>query len=71
MMNRFSPHRRPSLRGLLRRIDKVAGDLNVLLVVFALGLAVLDMTFFVAQNVIEELPPLASITYPAPPSAAN
>jgi hypothetical protein len=71
MMNRFSPHRRPSWRGMLRRVDRVAGDLNILLVVFALGLAVLDMTFFVAQNVIDELPPITSISYPAPPSAAN
>ena len=71
MINRLSPHKRLSLRALLRRIDKVAGDLNILLVVFALGLAVLDMTFFVTQDVLAYLPPLTSITYAAPHSPAN
>ena len=30
---------------LFQRVDKVAGDLNVVLIVFAVGLATLDFTF--------------------------
>lgn len=71
MMNRISPQKRLAWREILRRIDKVAGDLNILLVVFALGLAILDMTFFVSEDVIAHLPPLTSITYAAPQSAAK
>lgn len=71
MMNRLSPQKRLSWREMLRRIDKVAADLNVLLVVFALGLAVLDTTFFVAQDVVAHLPPITSISYPAQDSPQN
>ena len=40
----------------LRRLDRVAGDLNVLLVVVAVGLATLDLTFLFTQRVIDRLP---------------
>ncbi len=41
----------------MRRANKIAGDLNVVLVIFAMGLAMLDFTFLVTQKVIDSLPP--------------
>jgi hypothetical protein len=62
-MNLFSWHRRTSFKDALHRIDRVAGDLNVLLVVIAIGLATLDFTFLLTQKVIDRLPPVTRITY--------
>jgi hypothetical protein len=68
--------REPSLRNgasprreWWRRIDRFAADLNVLLVVFAIGLATLDLTFLVTQHVIDRLPQVTRVVYldtPAP-----
>ena len=41
---------RYALKLQLHRIDKIAADLNVLLVVIAIGLAALDVTFLVSQK---------------------
>jgi hypothetical protein len=71
MMNRFFPRSRASLKETLRRIDRVAGDLNVLLVVIAIGLAALDATFLLTQKVIDHLPPVTRISYDSPPPPAN
>jgi predicted Kef-type K+ transport protein len=46
---------------LLRRADRVAADLNVILVVFTVGLATLDLTCLVAQKVISQLPDLTRL----------
>jgi hypothetical protein len=55
-------------REFLRRLDRFAGDLNVLLVVVAVGLATLDFTFLITQKVIERLPPVTRVVYDqAPP----
>jgi hypothetical protein len=61
---------------LIERIDRIAGDLNVILLVFAVGLATLDLTFMVTQKVVDRLPqvtrladdasPVANTTTPAP-----
>jgi hypothetical protein len=67
-MNLFSWHRRTSFKDALHRIDRVAGDLNVLLVVIAIGLATLDFTFLLTQKVLDHLPPVTRVTYT---SAAN
>ena len=70
MMNRLSPHNRLLIKEVLRRIDRVAADLNVLLVVIAIGLAALDMTFLVTQKVMDNLPPITRVSYDqAPPTA--
>jgi hypothetical protein len=53
----------------LRRFDRTVADLNVLLVAFAIGLAVLDATCLVTQQVIEQLPPVTSATYARQASA--
>ena len=50
---------------LLRRVDRVAGDLNVLLVVIAIGLATLDFTFLVTQKAIATLPPITHVSHDA------
>jgi hypothetical protein len=40
----------------LHRLDRVAAELNVFLVVFAIGLATLDLTFAVSERLIDRLP---------------
>lgn len=62
--NRLNRH---SFKDLLRRIDRAAGDLNVLLVVIAIGLATLDVTFLLTQSVVDRLPPMTRMTYDASP----
>jgi hypothetical protein len=70
-MNLFSWHRRTSFKDALHRIDRVAGDLNVLLVVIAIGLATLDFTFLLTQKVIDRLPPVTRVTYETHPQPAE
>lgn len=70
-MNRLSPRTRAVLRDGLRRIDRVAGDLNVLLVVIAIGLATVDFTFLLTQKVIDHLPQVTRVTYENGPSAPH
>ena len=71
MIKRLSPQNRMSVRALLRRIDQLAADLNVFLVVVAIGLATLDVTFFVTQKVVDHLPPIKRMTYDAAPGSSN
>ena len=54
--------RNPSFRKeWLRRLDRAAADLNVVLVVFAIGLAVLDVTFLLSEQVIGRLPQVVRV----------
>ena len=69
MLKLLSPRSRPALKELVRRADRLAGDLNVLLVVVAIGLATLDMTFLLTKQVIDHLPPVTRVTYDASSSA--
>jgi hypothetical protein len=69
-MNRRSPQTLESLRELGHRVDRIAGHLNVLLVVIALGLATLDFTFFVTEKVIDSLPPI-TVSDNGPPAASH
>jgi hypothetical protein len=71
MMLRLSPEKRLSLREKFKQIDRIAGDLNVLLVVVAIGLAVLDMTFVVTLSVIDNLPPITRMSVDQAPPAAK
>ena len=62
-----SPQPRFSAREFFRRLDRIAGDLNVLLVVIAVGLATLDVTFLLSQKVVEHLPTVTRVVdEPAP-----
>jgi hypothetical protein len=54
----------------MRRLDQVAGDLNVLLVVFPIGLAALDLTILLSQIVIGQLPTAGRVINQAHPSFA-
>jgi hypothetical protein len=66
-MKRLSSRKSFSMKEMLQRIDRVAGDLNVLLVVIVIGLATLDLTFLVTQNVVNRLPPITRIAPDAAP----
>ena len=63
MMKSLFPRSSASFKDALRRIDRVAGDLKVLLVVIAIGLATLDITFLLTEKVIDHLPQVTRVTY--------
>ena len=69
-MHRRPPQAHSSLREFGQRIDRLAGHLNVLLLVIALGLATLDFTFFVTEKVVDSLPPI-TVSNNGPPAAAH
>jgi hypothetical protein len=50
---------------LMQRIDKLASDLNVVLLIFAVGLATLDLTFLVTQKVVDRLPQVTRLVQDA------
>ncbi len=54
---------------LIERIDRIAGDLNVVLLIFAVGLATLDLTFMVTQKVVDRLPQVTRLADDAAPAA--
>jgi hypothetical protein len=54
-----------------QRLDRVAADLNVVLVVLAVGLATLDFTFLVTQKVIDRLPQVTRVADDAQPPAVS
>ena len=54
-----------------QRIDRIAGDLNVVLLVFAVGLATLDLTFMVTQKVVDRLPQVTRLADDASPVVAD
>ena len=56
-MRFFGLRSRGSPKSALRRIDRVAGELNALLVVVAIGLLILDL-LYLAQNLVDALPPV-------------
>jgi hypothetical protein len=51
-------------REWLRRLDRIAADLNILLLMFAIGLATLDLTFIVTEHVIDRLPQVTRLQSP-------
>lgn len=55
----------------MQRVDKLAADLNVVLLIFAVGLATLDLTFLVTQKVVDRLPQVTRLADDASPAAAN
>ncbi len=63
MPNPIPPRHQSFRKEWLRRLDRAAGDLNVLLVVFAIGLALLTVTFLASQRAIEHLPPVTRAAY--------
>ena len=71
MIKRLSRLNRIPIRDMLRRVDRVVADLNVLLVVVAIGLATLDVTFLITQKVVDHLPPVTRMTYDAAPPSSK
>ncbi len=71
MLREPSMPNRSRRREWLRRLDRIAADLNILLVMFAIGLATLDLTFLVAQHVIDRLPQMTRVVYLDPPAAST
>lgn len=63
----FKKMRLPSQ--FFQRVDRIAGDLNVVLLVFAVGLATLDLTFMVTQKVVDRLPQVTRLADDASPVA--
>jgi len=61
MSNQISPRNPTVRREWMRRLDRAAADLNVLLVVFAIGLAALDVTFLFSQQLIDRLPQVTRV----------
>ena len=45
----------------LQRLDRIAGDLNVLLVLVAIGLATLDATMLFSQRLIHSIPTVTRV----------
>jgi hypothetical protein len=62
VINPVPPRYRFHCREWMRRIDRAAADLNVILVVLAIGLAVLNLTFVVAWPMLDRLTHAVSIT---------
>ena len=56
MRNPTSPRSSRFSKEWLRRLDHAAAELNVLLVVVAIGLAALDVTFAFSERIIDRLP---------------
>jgi hypothetical protein len=67
MRTAFKKMRRPGQ--FMERIDKIAADLNVVLLIFAVGLATLDLTFMVTQKVVDRLPQVTRLVDDAAPVA--
>lgn len=55
MRQPYSPGERAHRGGLLQRLDRAFGELNVFLAAFAIGLAILDLTCLYAVTVARPL----------------
>jgi hypothetical protein len=71
MQRESPPPHHSQRREWLRRLDRIAADLNVLLIAFAMGLASLDLTVLVAQHVIDRLPQMTRVVYVDPPAVST
>jgi hypothetical protein len=65
-----SPPNRSRRKEWLTCLDRIAADLNVLLILFAIGLATLDLTFLVAYHVVDRLPQMTRVVYADTPAAS-
>jgi hypothetical protein len=66
MIKGLSSRDRDARKEWLKRLDRIAGELNVLLVVVAIGLATLDLTFLFTQRVVDRLPTVTRVVYEQP-----
>lgn len=63
----------PARKERQHRVNRIVADLNVLLAIFAIGLAVLDLTFFVSEKIVDRLPQAVRVVSAdiAPPPPAG
>lgn len=59
-MRLFATRYRDLPRFTLRRIDRMAGELNGVLIVVAIGLAMLDL-LYLSQKLVDALPPAVHV----------
>ena len=60
-MRRPIVHYRDQPRFMLRRLERIAGDVNTFLFVIALGLGMLDL-LYAAQKIVAAIPPVVQTT---------
>lgn len=63
-MRRPSVHYRDTPRFMLRRLDHIAGEVNTVLIVIALGLGMLDL-LYALQKIVDAIPPAVQVIAPA------
>lgn len=63
-MRRPSVHYRDTPRFILRRLDHIAGEVNTVLIVIALGLGMLDL-LYALQKIVDAIPPAVQVIAPA------
>lgn len=59
-MRRPIVHYRDTPRFVLRRIDHIAGEINTILIIVALGLGMLDL-LYALQKIVDAIPPAVQI----------
>ena len=55
-MRRPIVHYRDTPRFVLRRLDRIAGEVNTVLIIVVLGLAMLDL-LYALQKIVDAIPP--------------
>jgi hypothetical protein len=64
-MRRPIVHYRDTPRFVLRRLDRIAGEVNTILIVVALGLGMLDL-LYALQKFVDALPPAVQMVAHGP-----
>ena len=64
-MRRPIVHYRDTPRFVLRRIDHIAGEINTILIIVALGLGMLDL-LYALQKIVDAIPPAVQIAARGP-----
>ena len=70
-MPQLQPQNGGPAKGFVARLDRATRDLNVFLLVLAIGLAVLDLTCFWAMKLRDVLPPARGVNSAAAVVAAD
>lgn len=70
-MPRHPTPRLSSPKQLLQRIDRVAAQLNAFLIVIAVGLAIIDLTFLATREIVAHMPPVTRMTADMPQSSPD
>jgi hypothetical protein len=71
---KMRPHDNRSPKALVLRLDRVFGEMNAVLLALAIGLAVLDTTYFIGTryaDLLKHMPPLTQTAPAAEPAIAD